>query len=545
MGTFSEKRSTWLFAACLLAAGICNIFTRTGSILVNTVMFCCNFMIETGLLVYWTQSLRERMLRTPARRRMIGIAALMIAYLLLRVCKYRVFGEEAVLIRYTGYAFYIPTALVPALFLMVCIRIRRSGRTGNVLREHLLLVSALVTAAVFMTNDSHRLVYRPYGDMESFTLKNGTYSYGPLFFVSWAVMGGTVAAGILILLQEARRSRKPQLKPLICVLALWAAVSAAVVLWDNWGIAQMYSTPECFIFGMLGVLETCVRTRMIPCNENHAGFFSRMSLPVMITDREFSPVYRTAKAVDASPEELRASLEDPVHPDPDTCLSGFPVRAGYAFYTEDETELHRLAEELREANEMISMENEVILREQELAEEKTSIEERGRLYRTAAQAIYPAQKRIDGLLETAVPDTPAFWPAVARALAVTAYVKRRANFCMLEAERDTILAEELSSALRESVHYLRMCGLDAYADLHIEADCPCAEAVALYDCFEAVAESLLGKERAVLVRLTGAELRITADGDEAPAPPELPLPADITCEDGQLAFRFRRGGAAG
>ena len=99
MGTFSEKRSTWLFAACLLAAGICNMFMRTGSILVNTVMFCANFMIETGLLVYWTQSLRERMLRTPARRRMIAIAALMIAYLLLRVCKYRVFGEEAALRR--------------------------------------------------------------------------------------------------------------------------------------------------------------------------------------------------------------------------------------------------------------------------------------------------------------------------------------------------------------------------------------------------------------------------------------------------------------
>ncbi|MBR3419166.1 MAG: hypothetical protein IKG82_10800 [Oscillospiraceae bacterium] len=74
------------------------------------------------------------------------------------------------------------------------------------------------------------------------------------------------------------------------------------------------------------------------------------------------------------------------------------LEAGYAFFAEDESTLHRLNEELADANEILSMENELLVRERELTEEKAAIEERSALYTRAARAVYPAQKRISELL---------------------------------------------------------------------------------------------------------------------------------------------------
>ena len=40
---------------------------------------------------------------------------------------------------------------------------------------------------------------------------------------------------------------------------------------------------------MLGFFEICIRSRLLPYNENHAAFFARLELPVRITDRALAP----------------------------------------------------------------------------------------------------------------------------------------------------------------------------------------------------------------------------------------------------------------
>jgi hypothetical protein len=74
--------------------------------------------------------------------------------------------------------------------------------------------------------------------------------------------------------------------------------------------------------------------------------------------------------------------------------------------------------------------------------------------------------------------------------------------------------------------------------------------MAVYDCFEAVCEELLGITSDVFVRLQDRELMIMADAEELPAKveginlPVLPLPLRRSCEDGQLVLRFDLGGEA-
>ena len=158
------------------------------------------------------------------------------------------------------------------------------------------------------------------------------------------------------------------------------------------------------------------------------------------------------------------------------------------------------------------------------------------------------QKKIAEILKNAEPNTPSFRPALEKALALTAYVKRKANFVLVEAERETITAEELASAMAESSHYLRYCGLNAATEVKTEEVLPCRRAMAVYDCFEAVCEALPGKTKELFVLLQDHELLIMSDIEELPQQgdiPELrglPLPLRPSFEDGQLVLRFGLGG---
>ena len=50
-----------------------------------------------------------------------------------------------------------------------------------------------------------------------------------------------------------------------------------------------YEVPEILIFCMLGVFEACIRSRLMPRNENYAAFFSAMKIPAMITNAALPP----------------------------------------------------------------------------------------------------------------------------------------------------------------------------------------------------------------------------------------------------------------
>ena len=123
-------------------------------------------------------------------------------------------------------------------------------------------------------------------------------------------------------------------------------------------------------------------------------------------------------------------------------------------------------------------------------------------------------------------------------------IQQWANFVMLEADQGAISAEELTAALKESIHYLSYCGIHTAARITTESSFSCEKAMAVYDCFEAAAEALYGNTEEIWVRLTDGELMIMADTAEPLTLPELPLPAACSYEDGQTVIRVQTGGDA-
>ncbi len=540
------KRNTVLFIAVLLLAGAANVLSRGGMPAFEALMASINYLAYTGLLLYWIQSVRARLLPSRARNRLIGAVLLMVLYQLLRVFKYR-FAVEASSERYTVYLYFAPMTLIPTLFLMTCLCIRRGNREGPV-DEALLLIPPGLLSLLAMTNDLHGLVYAPKGVLSEFRVDAGTYTAGPVFYALYAWMILSFAAGLILLFRENRLKHRNALPWLLSVVGLWLVLlTLHVRVFDGTQLPRMYNNPEIHMFGMLGVFEVCIRGRMIPHNEDYPGFFRTLRIPALVTDRALQPVYRSGSGLRAEADQLRASLLSPVYLTPDLRLSGRKIRGGYAFWAEDESEVRRVQERLEEANGLIESENSLIQAETEQREKDAWLRSRHRIYHEIAQIMYPCQQRISGLLKQMMPDTPAFRDQLAFVSVLNAYIKRKTNLMLLSAEKDSLTARDLFLALKESANYLSLAGLRTDALQPEEQSLPAGHVIALYDAFEAVAEQLIGRASSLMVSWKDGAIILATETDQAPETAGLPLPVRMKEEDGILYMEIsaqKDGGTA-
>ncbi len=534
MGDSTTVRRTCHFIVFLLLAGVANLLSRSGIAVLEAACTGCNYLIYVGLLLYWSQSVRARLLPSRAKNWMVGAALLLLLYQLLRVFSYR-FATEPVTVRSLNYLYFTSMTLIPSFFLMTCLRIRRGNRPRR-WDEALLLIPPALLSLIALTNDLHFWVYRPKIDPAVFAMSTGTYVHGPIFFAlyAWALL--SLGTGLLLLFQKTRLQARKALPYLTAVVGLWFVMLALYIRFFNGTtLPRMYNTPDLHMFGMLGVLEVCIRYHLIPHNAGYADIFAVLQTPALVTDEALRPVYRSGCELAAGVTQLRAALTSPVWLTPNLKLSGQAVRGGYAFWAEDETEVHRAQERLEEANELIESENSLIQAETEQREKDAWLQSRHRIYHEIAEILYPCQQRIEGLLGQMSPDTPTFKAQLAQVSVLNAYVKRKTNLLLLAAERNSLTTHALFQALRESAIYLSLAGLQTSAQQpEEEQDLSAATVIALYDAFEAVAEQWMGKVSSLMVSWQGKALVLATETESLPDLGSLPVPARARAVEGIL-----------
>ena len=525
MNITEQNKNTWRFIGFLFLAGLANVLSMVFGPEPASLMTALNYVILTGLLLFWLQSVRTRLLPSAIRTYILSAALLMLLYMLLRIFKYR-FAVEPVVMRYAVYTYFIPQLLIPALFLMTCIRIRRGDSERGKKNESLLLIPACLLALAVITNDLHALVYVPKISLSSFAVDNGTYSYGVIFYFLYVWMILAVGLGLALLLRGVGRFPKGAVRQLLTVISLWFGyLTLFSLVFDRMPHSlRPFNMPETHIFGLLGVFEVCIRHRLIPCNEEYSGFFHALGSPALITDRQLNPVYRTKTALPVKRSELRAALESPVELPGDQKLSGREIRGGYAFWTEDESAVRRAQGRLEDANETIAQENELIRAETEQKEKAAYLQSRHRIYHEIAAELYPVQKRIARLLGSAEPGTDSFRDTIVMVSVLNAYVKRKTNLLLLASEKERLSLRDLLLALQESAEYLSLAGMQTSADMREDQELSADRALALYDAFEQLAEQLLGAASSMMVSVSGSGLRISAKADRCPDAAEIPLP---------------------
>lgn len=523
-----QIRNTWLFIGLLLLSGIANLFTRTAVPELDTLMTCVNYLTYIGLLLFWIEAVRIRLLPSAARTSILSAAFLMLLYMLLRVFKYR-FAVSVIALRYAVYAYWIPQMLIPTLFLMTCIRIRCGGQEKEKRNENLLLIPAGILAFMAMTNDIHSLVYVPRIHLSEFILTTGSYRYGLGFYLMYAWMIGGAVSGLMLLYHAYGQMPKKVIQLITLIVVLWTGlIMLNLLVLDRLpGGYHMYYNPEIHIFCMLGIFEICIRYRLIPYNENYSAFFQKLQTPSLISDRVFQPVYCTDAVFSAGLESLKTAIKTPVLLTPDQRLYGKVIRAGYAFWIEDESTIHRTQERLMEANEMIEQENDLIRAETKQKEQDAYLQSRHRIYHEIAEKLYPCQKKLTQELNEAVPGTADFKKKIALVCVLNAYVKRKTNLLLLAAANDVLNKNELFLALQESADYLTLAGLQTTVQKPEEKQVSSDVILALYDAFEAIAEQLQGKAPSLMVSWYKDGLRLAAETGNEPEISRIALPVRI------------------
>ncbi|MBO6065783.1 MAG: hypothetical protein J6P36_05115, partial [Lachnospiraceae bacterium] len=408
--------------------------------------------------------------------------------------------------------------------------IARGEKTSTV-DERLLMIPAGLLSLIIVTNDWHQLVFKRKADVDpvSFYGQSGTYTYGSTFYLTYAYIILTILIGVILLIKicGSGRNKKRILVILADILLCYLLLKLHDIYYIridlrathlNIRFVPPYESPEIHVFCMLAAFEYCIRERLIPHNKDYAGHFSKIPLPVLITDLDYAPAYRSANEVAADRSMLENSLTEPCYPQPDQKLSGRRIHGGYAFWVEDESEVHSANERLQEANELLESENTLIEYENKQKEENAYLRSRHHIYHEIAEKMYPYQKRIEEMLNGATPGSDGFRECIAEVSVLNAFVKRKTNLLLLASENDTVEMRELRLAVSESARYLTYAGLRSSVeesgfaeDMRLPAD----TVIALYDTFERIVEQILRKASLLMVSCSGADLTMATDS-EAP-----------------------------
>ena len=469
---------------------------------------------------------------------MVAVAVFMIFYLILRAYKYRIAGVDAG-IRLSWYAYYIPMTVITALFLMVCIYIHR-GATKPKVDERLFIIPAVALSGIIITNDIHYLVFVPESGLDNFIGKSGTYTYGTPFYLAYAWIILAVVSGVILLIKTFGLRQKRRLLYLVGILAIWLILTQLHTLKKYVEFTPPYESPELYIFTALAIFEFAIRQRLIPYNENYSGFFESLPMTVMITDEAYNPVYQSAVSLKLGSDVLAEALRNPIYPIPDGRLSGRKIRGGYTFWIEDESDIRHANEELNEANELLEGENTLIEYENNQKEENAYLRLHHHIYHEIAQEMYPYQKRIESLLNEAVPGTEEFKDIVAEVSVLNAFVKRKTNMLLMASEHETIPVNELLLAVSESGRYLEFVGIKTSVDegVHNE-DYPSDTIIAIYDTFQMIIEQLIGEATMLLISFSEEGLRLSTDATIKIDTENVPLPIEVERPDDILLITIK------
>lgn len=511
----------------------------------STLLFVLNLLIYCVLIFWWMQSLNKRLLPSVGRTCMIAAATLMLLFLLIRSAKFRLAVNGTLFEHILWYSYYVPLAGIPGLFLTTCLSME-PGRKGRRWQLRLVLALAAVLMLGAATNDLHLLMFRPRPGMLLLGGQWSTYDRGPLWYALYGFVILCVLLGLFVLVRADRRKHwaRRTLFPVL-LLGMLGMLTITDRTLRSIDFPSPWTFPETFVFFMIGIFECCIRSRLIPFNENYIEFFAQLKLPADVTDPELNPVYRTANPVPAGPEQRRAALSQPLPLDPDTQLYGKRISSGCAFWLGDESTLHRLNEALADANEVLESENDLLRLENEQAAERIRVDARNQVYTKAAAEVYGTQKKIAALLDRLQPEAEDYPSVLSRVLLLNAYVKRKTNFVLQATERETVSAQELYLALDETARFLELCGVSTSVTQGTNQPFSVSDAMVLYDSFALLAEHFAETAGKLVVLMAEDALRLMVECPPDQTLPQTPADIQASIEEGllYLLLRTQKGGA--
>ena len=482
----SSKRNIFLFLAGFLLCGILHVALYGVDFTISITEILCG-----SLTALWSITVQRRVTDRRECKLLLGIAALIISHFVFQIIRYGFIGEETPRNRWIlWYIIYLPMIVQPLLCLLLTVRIYRPEKKLLKWPYILLAVVGALIAAGVLTNDLHfQAFYFPNDDFANDGKR------GWLIYIAYVYVFGVYAAALIILFWKNHHyvSGKKRWIPVVpFLIGLVYAVIYPLDIARHFFPCQIWNWGEMLGFCIIGALEACIQTGMIPSNLGYDKLFGKTAFPAVILDRNGTPVFKTAAA------------DYPFTENEDTRIFSHPISGGSVVWTMDMTRVRELNEQLTDINERIDARNAYLMEEAHIREERARVETRNRLYERIAIAVRPQLEAIEELLKD--PEN-CDDRQLARAAVLNAYIKRRGNMELL-GENGHLPAEELATSLRESLDYMHLYGVNTALTSTGTGRYCTAMVLAAYETFETIIEGCLDTLTDLIVSVRAADSRV-------------------------------------
>ena len=514
-------------------------------LMISSVLYCF-------LALFWGASIQRRILNDATRRCLTVIVVLMVLLLILRTNKYIIGDERQNITLYSWYGYTVSFTGMALFTFYTALSIGQEYPYTVLRRANWLLLLWVGFSAAALTNNLHGLVYR-FAPGEPNPLSN--YTHGPLY---WIIVGADVVFLLFsfIIVLKNGRAALPRRYTILPVGVLFLFFLYYIAFYINGNVVpdlmfpHLLNPPEALCLTLMAFWEACIQIGLLPSCSDYEALLQISTTGAVVSDIDGRIAAASQKARNNALPSGDAVLDKYI------VFHEQQIGGGTIRWTTDISSVHRLNELLDQSIEKLSEERELIRAEIALTEKKNRLETQNRLYDRISYAVRPQINRIKACLNAsdAAPfDEAAYRASLSRCCLYGAFVKRRSNLFLLSAESDTLSTDELYFCLRESLEYLRLCGVQTSlfyaAPKEGGAICPAGALIRIYELFEQVLEASM-EMAAIIVHLVAAQevfLRLELQenvGTPAPAlPPDPQL--DLRRENGAVYVTIHSVSAEG
>lgn len=488
-----------LYAICVIVLIVMAYYFRAlhaqvGNPILKMLLVMMRSVIQISLVIGWCVSVRRRIINKQVRQYLVAVGILLALWLILRTCKWEFIAESGTHFgRYLWYSYYIPMVFVPLLGVFIVDHIGRAENYKTPRRlKYTYIPATLLVTAVF-TNDLHNFVFSfPKGleNCESDCVYN---------FLYYIIIGWFGLLGIYFVVMLIKKSRVPGSKSYQKLPAIILGISMLFwILYCFDVVGGDLAAVDCFM--IIALLESAIQSGLIPSNTNYNELFRNTTVLTQIVDGNYHPCIISATAMVLSEDVMRRAEVEPVDLG-DTILHSQAITGGHVLWQDDVKQIGKLIEELRDAQERLGENNELLRTELELKENRARTEEKSRLYDRIAQEVAPQLVKAEALLNHAQTDLAQSRSAIAKVAVLCAYVKRRGNLLLLGEEGNIVSVSELEYCIRESLDNLRLGNVSTFFDRNCVGKIELEQAVAVFDFYENIIEELLDDATAMMIHL--------------------------------------------
>lgn len=484
------------------------------------------------LVTGWGISVNHRCTDAVIEHNLFRIVLLIVLWLVLAMGKLVVATSLAKTLLWYGQC--LPLLFIPLLFFFCVLRASSlDSRPGIAKLKRALACIALVLFILVVTNNFHHLVFA--FDMDDPNWESD-FSYGPVYYPCLALMMATMVASVILLAVNSHHKMRWRI---IWIAGLFAlGIAYWFIVMSQSGVPQPGNNALAGSMLFVAAIEFCLDLGFLPTAHHYSALFRNLPFDLKIITPSGTVAYRTAvsRSLDNTslarltaklpangPERELTTRSDAT---PGLIFKLYKLSAGMALLTEDANEIDQLQARLKEQQNVLANQNELLGKSQAMQALLFQQQREQELEERVEHDLVATTQQISDILDNLIPETAddSHEERIAQLNLVkvlVAYCKRKGMLALAAAESDMLTADQLNLIAREAMADLQSVGIECAVLVAVSEPVPIAAVNTVYDSFYDCIISVLPQANPVVMTF----ISVNEEG-------QLELRATIECAIG-------------